>query len=96
MADAEVITFPKKYKKKEDWKPLLKEDIAEIQYAEEFLIKLESKLAQLDTSQWPLLLKNFNKLNVRTTYIYSLWFKSSEEGDWALYQDRFHQSWHVL
>jgi hypothetical protein len=25
-----------------------------------------------------------------------LWFKSSEEGDWALYQDRFHQSWHVL
>lgn len=29
----------------------------EIQHAEEFLIKPESKVAQLDTSQWPLLLK---------------------------------------
>lgn len=29
----------------------------EIQHAEEFLIKPESRVAQLDTSQWPLLLK---------------------------------------
>lgn len=29
----------------------------EIQHAEDFLIKPESKAAQLDTSQWPLLLK---------------------------------------
>nr|XP_033801405.1 H/ACA ribonucleoprotein complex subunit DKC1 isoform X2 [Geotrypetes seraphini] len=33
-----------------------------------FLIKPESKVAKLDTSQWPLLLKNFDKLNVRTTH----------------------------
>lgn len=68
MADAEVITFPKKHKKKKDRKPLQEEDVAEIQHAEEFLIKPESKVAQLDTSQWPLLLKNFDKLNVRTTH----------------------------
>ncbi|XP_029328882.1 H/ACA ribonucleoprotein complex subunit DKC1 [Mus caroli] len=67
MADAEVITFPKKHKKKKDRKPL-QEDVAEIQLAEEFLIKPESKVAQLDASQWPLLLKNFDKLNVRTTH----------------------------
>lgn len=42
--------------------------LKEIQHAEEFLIKPESKVAKLDTSQWPLLLKNFDKLNVRTTH----------------------------
>ena len=52
MADAEVITFPKKHKKKKDWKSL-QEDVAKIQHAEEFLIKPESKVAQLDTSWWP-------------------------------------------
>lgn len=63
-----VITFPKKHKKKKDRKPLQEDDVAEIQHAEEFLIKPESKVAQLDTSQWPLLLKNFDKLNVRTAH----------------------------
>lgn len=29
----------------------------DIQHTEEFLIKPESRVAQLDTSQWPLLLK---------------------------------------
>ncbi|XP_008840258.2 H/ACA ribonucleoprotein complex subunit DKC1 isoform X1 [Nannospalax galili] len=67
MADVEVM-FPKKHKKKKDRKSLQEEDVAEIQQAEEFLIKPESKVAQLDTSQWPLLLKNFDKLNVRTTH----------------------------
>ncbi|EHB14994.1 H/ACA ribonucleoprotein complex subunit 4 [Heterocephalus glaber] len=63
-----VIVLPKKHKKKKDRKSLQEEDVAEIQHAEEFLIKPESKVAQLDTSQWPLLLKNFDKLNVRTTH----------------------------
>ncbi|KAM5128943.1 H/ACA ribonucleoprotein complex subunit DKC1 isoform 2-T2 [Callospermophilus lateralis] len=67
MADEEVI-LPKKHKKKKERKSLQEEDVAEIQHAEEFLIKPESKVAQLDTSQWPLLLKNFDKLNVRTTH----------------------------
>ncbi|OCT67268.1 hypothetical protein XELAEV_18038552mg [Xenopus laevis] len=39
-----------------------------IQHEEDFLIKPESKVAQLDTSQWPLLLKNFDKLNIRTAH----------------------------
>ncbi|XP_011831798.1 PREDICTED: H/ACA ribonucleoprotein complex subunit 4 isoform X1 [Mandrillus leucophaeus] len=68
MADAEVIILPKKHKKKKERKSLPEEDVAEIQHAEEFLIKPESKVAKLDTSQWPLLLKNFDKLNVRTTH----------------------------
>ncbi|XP_043913632.1 H/ACA ribonucleoprotein complex subunit DKC1 isoform X2 [Protopterus annectens] len=53
----------KKHKKKKDRK-----DVAELQHTEEFLIKPESKAAKLDTSQWPLLLKNFDKLNVRTAH----------------------------
>uniref|UniRef100_A0A8C6ZBF3 H/ACA ribonucleoprotein complex subunit DKC1 n=1 Tax=Nothoprocta perdicaria TaxID=30464 RepID=A0A8C6ZBF3_NOTPE len=40
----------------------------DIQHTEEFLIKPESRVAQLDTSQWPLLLKNFDKLNVLTAH----------------------------
>lgn len=32
----------------------------------EFVIKPESKSPELDTSQWPLLLKNYDKLNVRS------------------------------
>ncbi|KFO32849.1 H/ACA ribonucleoprotein complex subunit 4 [Fukomys damarensis] len=65
---AVIIVLPKKHKKKKDRKSLQEEDVAEIQHAEEFLIKPESKVVQLDTSQWPLLLKNFDKLNVRTTH----------------------------
>uniref|UniRef100_A0A665UUI8 H/ACA ribonucleoprotein complex subunit DKC1 n=1 Tax=Echeneis naucrates TaxID=173247 RepID=A0A665UUI8_ECHNA len=40
----------------------------EIQQSGDFLIQPESKIASLDTSQWPLLLKNFDKLNVRTAH----------------------------
>uniref|UniRef100_A0A8B9J7F1 H/ACA ribonucleoprotein complex subunit DKC1 n=1 Tax=Astyanax mexicanus TaxID=7994 RepID=A0A8B9J7F1_ASTMX len=40
----------------------------EIQETGDFLIKPESKVAKLDTSQWPLLLKNFDKLNIRTAH----------------------------
>ncbi|XP_062997793.1 H/ACA ribonucleoprotein complex subunit DKC1 [Elgaria multicarinata webbii] len=58
----------KKHKKKKEKRSLPDEDVADIQYSEEFLIKPESRVAQLDTSQWPLLLKNFDKLNVRTTH----------------------------
>ena len=57
MADVEVFAVPKKHKKKKEPKTLPEEDVAEIQHAGEFLIKPESKVAQLDTSQWPLLLK---------------------------------------
>uniref|UniRef100_A0A8C5HSG7 H/ACA ribonucleoprotein complex subunit DKC1 n=1 Tax=Gouania willdenowi TaxID=441366 RepID=A0A8C5HSG7_GOUWI len=39
-----------------------------IQQSEDFLIRPESKVPVLDTSQWPLLLKNFDKLNIRTAH----------------------------
>ncbi|XP_069505077.1 H/ACA ribonucleoprotein complex subunit DKC1 [Ambystoma mexicanum] len=42
--------------------------VAEIQSAGEFLIQPSNKVAQLNTSQWPLLLKNFDKMNVRTAH----------------------------
>ncbi|XP_029463061.1 H/ACA ribonucleoprotein complex subunit DKC1 isoform X2 [Rhinatrema bivittatum] len=67
MADGDV-SVSKKHKKKKNRKSLAEEDVAEIQHTESFLIKPESKVAQLDTSQWPLLLKNFDKLNIRTTH----------------------------
>uniref|UniRef100_A0A4W3H098 H/ACA ribonucleoprotein complex subunit DKC1 n=1 Tax=Callorhinchus milii TaxID=7868 RepID=A0A4W3H098_CALMI len=52
----------KKHKKKTD------EGVGDIQQTTDFLIKPESKTVKLDTSQWPLLLKNFDKLNVRTAH----------------------------
>ncbi|XP_074133876.1 H/ACA ribonucleoprotein complex subunit DKC1 isoform X2 [Sminthopsis crassicaudata] len=68
MADSGVVLVSKKHKKKKERKILGDEDIAEIQHEGEFFIKPESKVVHLDTSQWPLLLKNFDKLNVRTTH----------------------------
>ncbi|KAH3806463.1 hypothetical protein DPMN_134783, partial [Dreissena polymorpha] len=41
-------------------------DVAETQHTGDFLIKPSSDVHKLDTSQWPLLLKNFDKLNVKT------------------------------
>ncbi|NXX98707.1 DKC1 protein, partial [Centropus bengalensis] len=57
-----------KKRRKKEKRALADEDVADIQHTEEFLIKPESRVAQLDTSQWPLLLKNFDKLNVMTTH----------------------------
>ncbi|KAG8704953.1 centromere/microtubule-binding protein cbf5 [Ceratobasidium sp. 395] len=45
-----------------------KTDIAEAQIKGEFAIKPEAKQPQLDTSQWPLLLKNYDKLLVRSAH----------------------------
>ncbi|KAK6101794.1 H/ACA ribonucleoprotein complex subunit 4 [Brugia pahangi] len=43
-------------------------DVGEIQAAGDYSIKPSEKTAVLDTSQWPLLLKNFDKLNVRSNH----------------------------
>jgi H/ACA ribonucleoprotein complex subunit 4 len=43
-----------------------KMSVSEQQNAGDFAIKPEEISAQLDTSKWPLLLKNYDKLNVRT------------------------------
>ncbi|KAL5634845.1 hypothetical protein ACGC1H_002765 [Rhizoctonia solani] len=45
-----------------------KVDIAAAQVSGEFSIKPEAKQPQLDTSQWPLLLKNYDKLLVRSSH----------------------------
>ncbi|XP_027694735.1 H/ACA ribonucleoprotein complex subunit DKC1 [Vombatus ursinus] len=68
MADGDVVIVSKKHKKKKERKVLGEDDVADLQHEGEFFIKPESKVIQLDTSQWPLLLKNFDKLNVRTTH----------------------------
>uniref|UniRef100_A0AAQ4NV45 H/ACA ribonucleoprotein complex subunit DKC1 n=1 Tax=Gasterosteus aculeatus aculeatus TaxID=481459 RepID=A0AAQ4NV45_GASAC len=49
-------------------KKVSEEEVGEIQQSGNFLIQPESKVASLDTSQWPLLLKNFDKLNIRTAH----------------------------
>lgn len=43
-------------------------DVAELQHTEKFVIEPTKTEHKLDTTQWPLLLKNFHKLNVRTTH----------------------------
>ncbi|KAM7425009.1 H/ACA ribonucleoprotein complex subunit dkc1 [Porites harrisoni] len=40
--------------------------VGETQHEEDFHLKPTSKTEVLDTSKWPLLLKNYDKLNVRT------------------------------
>uniref|UniRef100_A0A8C9TCS3 H/ACA ribonucleoprotein complex subunit DKC1 n=1 Tax=Scleropages formosus TaxID=113540 RepID=A0A8C9TCS3_SCLFO len=60
-----AVSSAKKQKKKKEKK--IPDDEA-IQESGDFLIKPESKVASLDTSQWPLLLKNFDKLNIRTAH----------------------------
>lgn len=54
--------------KKKKMKKVSEEEVGEIQQSGEFFIQPESKVAALDTSQWPLLLKNFDKLNIRTAH----------------------------
>jgi H/ACA ribonucleoprotein complex subunit 4 len=40
--------------------------VGEVQAATDFVIRPEKGMPPLDTSKWPLLLKNYDKLNVRT------------------------------
>ncbi|XP_050389499.1 H/ACA ribonucleoprotein complex subunit DKC1 isoform X2 [Patella vulgata] len=60
MADVEV--------KKKKRKSISEADVADIQQSEHFLLKPSEKVEKLNTSQWPLLLKNFDKLNVLTNH----------------------------
>ena len=45
---------------------LSKEQVASAQLEGDFAIKSEATAPKLDTSQWPLLLKNYDKLLVRS------------------------------
>ncbi|XP_072221405.1 H/ACA ribonucleoprotein complex subunit DKC1 [Leuresthes tenuis] len=63
MADLEASV-----KKKKKTKRVSETEVGEIQQSGDFFIRPESIVASLDTSQWPLLLKNFHKLNIRTAH----------------------------
>lgn len=54
----------KKHKKSKREKQI--SNLGEIQQNTDFLIKPDSNPAKIDTSHWPLLLKNYNQLNIRT------------------------------
>ena len=47
---------------------LTREEVASAQLEGEFSIKSEASAPKLDTSQWPLLLKNYDKLLVRSSH----------------------------
>lgn len=47
---------------------LTREQVASAQQQQDFAIKSESAAPKLDTSQWPLLLKNYDKLLVRSAH----------------------------
>ena len=49
-------------------KGLTKEQVASAQLDGDYAIKSESSVPKLDTSQWPLLLKNYDKLLVRSSH----------------------------
>ncbi|XP_013773643.1 H/ACA ribonucleoprotein complex subunit 4 [Limulus polyphemus] len=53
---------PKEKKKKK------KHSLGDVQAEEDFQIEPSEKKGSLNTSQWPLLLKNFDRLNVRTNH----------------------------
>eukprot|EP01098_Paradermamoeba_levis_P012242 TRINITY_DN530_c0_g3_i3.p1 TRINITY_DN530_c0_g3~~TRINITY_DN530_c0_g3_i3.p1 ORF type:complete len:543 (-),score=214.32 TRINITY_DN530_c0_g3_i3:104-1732(-) len=55
-----------KKEKKEKKEKRSEAEISQIQHGADFAIKPEKSSASLETSEWPLLLKNFDKLNVRT------------------------------
>ncbi|KAG5681909.1 hypothetical protein PVAND_011313 [Polypedilum vanderplanki] len=71
---AEIIEKKKKQKKK------VKEEIenlGEIQKSGDFQIKPSDAITKLDSSDWPLLLKNFDRLNIRTNHYTPLPFGAS-------------------
>ncbi|KAI4472149.1 centromere/microtubule binding protein cbf5 [Holotrichia oblita] len=65
MADLETEVIREKKKKKSKDKNF---PLGEIQRTEDFQLESSTKLVKLDTSKWPLLLKNFDRLNVRTNH----------------------------
>lgn len=53
------------------------ENLGEIQTSNEFQIKSSQEVAKLDSSDWPLLLKNFDRLNIRSNHYTPLPFGAS-------------------
>ncbi|KAJ8985167.1 hypothetical protein NQ317_012819 [Molorchus minor] len=63
MADSGETQVKEKKKKK-----VKTDKLGEIQKEGDFSVEPSNKTAKLDTSQWPLLLKHFDRLNVRTNH----------------------------
>ncbi|KAM7302905.1 H/ACA ribonucleoprotein complex subunit 4 [Ixodes scapularis] len=61
IEETQVLSSSKKEKKK-------RKTLGDIQAEGDFVIQPSEKAGSLNTSQWPLLLKNFDKLNVRTNH----------------------------
>lgn len=79
-AFSEAMDTSSSHKEKRKSKKIKEEpidDLGEIQKSGDFLIKPSDKIAKLETSQWPLLLKNFDKLNIRTNHYTPLPFGAS-------------------
>lgn len=64
MMASPILKEKKKKKIKEE--PI--DDLGAIQKSGDFQIKPSDAISKLDTSQWPLLLKNFDRLNIRTNH----------------------------
>lgn len=70
------ILVEKKKKQKKKVKEEI-ENLGEIQKSGDFQLKPSDAIAKLDSSEWPLLLKNFDRLNIRTNHYTPLPFGSS-------------------
>ncbi|XP_044467706.1 H/ACA ribonucleoprotein complex subunit 4-like [Mangifera indica] len=66
MTDVELSRSEKKKHKKKSSAPVPDTLPTDTDTANDFLIKPQSFTPALDTSKWPLLLKNYDRLNVRT------------------------------
>uniref|UniRef100_U5EZN4 Putative centromere/microtubule binding protein cbf5 n=1 Tax=Corethrella appendiculata TaxID=1370023 RepID=U5EZN4_9DIPT len=76
MTDVEMATPVRSEKKKKKNKKDSCE-LGEVQKSNNFQIQPSEAVAKLDTSEWPLLLKNFDRLNVRTNHYTPLPFGTS-------------------
>jgi H/ACA ribonucleoprotein complex subunit 4 len=65
MSEFETDTPVKEKKKK---KNKGEKDLGNIQKSSDFTVESSTIVAKLDSSKWPLLLKHFDRLNVRTNH----------------------------
>ncbi|XP_025420307.1 H/ACA ribonucleoprotein complex subunit 4 [Sipha flava] len=78
MASPQSLPFAKKKKSRKSKGILIDEDtLGQVQAEIPFFIKPSEKIATIDSSKWPLLLKNFDALNVRSNHYTPLPFGSN-------------------
>ncbi|XP_018333182.1 H/ACA ribonucleoprotein complex subunit DKC1-like [Agrilus planipennis] len=72
---ADTVSAEEKIKKKKKSKS--EKSLGAVQKTQDFSVEPSEKITKLDASKWPLLLKNFDRLNVRTNHYTPLPFGSS-------------------